>query len=263
MWSCWPSTGSACFMGRTGNGKAGLCEHVSAQAGERVGRMGERPKPPEGPLLIRSTFLSLPQRLTGRKKVCAFAVCLLSTGLFYSFLSSSSSIYSGWSHAWEMRVGGNSEPWAGASGPPGRLPEPSGASSCLPSFPWRLQRVTTESNVCLTTLFSSSCACSFWWGARGGKVMQGELFKNLAGEGCPLTRPDHWQSRKIPAWSHPYLFQLFTRCVLVSKAMDPVFSVIRRITRVPSHSQGVQRETLPYAQLHVQHVYVYYLILFI
>lgn len=35
------------------------------------------------------------------------------------------------------------------------------------------------------------------------------------------------------------VFQLCTRCVLVSKARGPVFSVIRRITRVLSHNHGV------------------------
>lgn len=96
-----------------GMGKQDYVNTCSCTGWGKSGQDGDRPKPPEGPLLIGSGFLSLPQCLTGRKKVCAFAVCTLSTRLFYSSLSSSS-VYSGWVHAWEMRVGGNPEPGAGA-----------------------------------------------------------------------------------------------------------------------------------------------------
>ena len=57
--------------------------------------MEDRPKPQEGPFLIDSAFLSFPQSLIGREKARAFAVCLLSTELFYCLLFSSPSIYSG------------------------------------------------------------------------------------------------------------------------------------------------------------------------
>lgn len=100
--------------------------------------MGDRPKAPEGPLLIGSAFLHLPRCPIGRKKVCAFAGVYFPPDCFSFQKSSSSSIYSGWVHAWEMRVGGNPEPGAGASGPPLRLPETGGASPCLPSFSWRM-----------------------------------------------------------------------------------------------------------------------------
>lgn len=123
-------------MERTGTGAVGLCVHVycvpvKVSLGE-MGRIGDRPKSQEGPFLIESDFLSFPQCLTGREKACDFSVCLLSIGLFYCFIFSSSSVYSGWVHAWEMRVGGNSEPCSGASRPPLRLSGLGWTSSCLP-----------------------------------------------------------------------------------------------------------------------------------
>lgn len=109
--------------------------HVRVHLGEMDSTPGDSPKSQEGPSLIDSDFLSFPQSPRGREKACAFALCLLSTGLFYCFLFSSPSVYAGWVHAWEMKVGGNSKPCSGTSGPPLRLSGLGWTPSCLPGFP--------------------------------------------------------------------------------------------------------------------------------
>lgn len=118
----------------------------------------------------RFWFSQLPHCLTGRENASDFSVCLLSIGLFHCFLFSSSSIYSGWVHAWEMRVGGNSEPCSGASVHPLRLSGLGWTLSCLPSFPSMLlsrELVTDPHYVPEYALGKLSCLFVLRQGVRG------------------------------------------------------------------------------------------------
>lgn len=68
-------------MGSTGSREVRFYVHVYVHmpgyAREKMGRIRDRPKSQDGPLLIDSDFLSFPQSVIGREKVCAFTVRLL------------------------------------------------------------------------------------------------------------------------------------------------------------------------------------------
>lgn len=163
---------------------------------------------------------------------------------FYCFLVSSSSIYSAWVHAWEMRVGANSDLYSRASRPP--LSGLGWTHSCLLSYLLKLwnKELVIDTNVSLNMLLASSHAYSFWdmeSKVALPKVLQGKTLWNLGWEECvfdmywPLTKQDALYM-SLPLY---FLFVYRVLPGLHSNPEYPVFSASRSITSVSSYSHGI------------------------
>lgn len=165
---------------------------------------------------------------------------------FYCFLVSSPSIYSGWVHAWEMRVGGNSDLCSRASGPPLRLSRLGWTPSCFLSYLPKLwnRELVIDPNMSLNMLLASSHAYLFWDMESMVallKVMQGKTLWNLGWGECffdmswPLKKQDDLYM------SLPLYFLLVHKMLpaLHSNPEYPVFSASRSITSISSYSHGI------------------------
>lgn len=109
-----------------------VCAH--ARVAGTVDRIGGRPESPERTFLIDSDSSASQEPWSQREALClccefGFHCAILLLPVFLV-----PSIYSGWVHAWEMRVEGNSGPHAGISVPPLRLPGGVGLLSVCQAF---------------------------------------------------------------------------------------------------------------------------------